>query len=749
MKGSTFFAVANPLLGLWSKENNQQMKNKHLRMNGATRVMLLALLLCAAGMTKLQAQNITFADANVKTICVDNWDTDGDGELSYEEAAAVTDLGMVFRWNDDITSFNELQYFTGLSSIGRNAFNDCSNLISINIPNSVFYIRVCAFLDCTSLASIAFPNSLVCIDAYAFSNCSSLTSVIIPKNVTSLNYDSYHSSDPESLWGNPFCGCTSLEEIVVDPENSVFDSRNDCNAIIKGSTLITGCKNTVIPESVNEIGLEAFLSCSSLTSITIPNAVTTIGKNSFNGCTGLTFITIPTSVTSIGNYAFMDCTSLETVTLLSPSVTTLYSGSAFSNTSVDLVIYVPYEAIEDYKTAGNWSFYESKIKGWQQKSVTGYGEGNDKWAFIASPLTENLAPTAIENMIPSNDNYDLYRFNQSAAMEWENYKVHTQDFVLENGRGYLYASQEDVNIVFKGEFNEDDSKEVSLTYDAGKPLAGWNLVGNPFPVSAYADRSYYVMNTDGTGIDPTPVSVETAIEPCTGVMVKATATGQSVTFTKETRQTPNNGLLQIAVVRNERKGNVSEDKAIVSFNEGDALEKFVFNNESAQLYIPQGDGEYAIAYAEKQGELPLNFKVTKDGSYMLTINPEAVEMEYLHLIDNMTGADVDLLQTPQYTFAAKTTDYASRFKLVFSTNGPSTGSGTDGSETFAYYDGSEWVVSNEGEATLQVVDALGRIVSNKTINGNAMMSSEGLNAGVYVMRLMKGENVKTQKIVVR
>ena len=413
-------------------------------MNGATRVMLLALLLCAAGMTTLQAQSITFADANVKTICVDNWDTNDDGELSYQEAAAVTDLGTVFRWNDDITSFDELQYFTGLSSIGRYAFDDCSNLISITIPNSVSVIGVCAFQDCTSLASITFPNSLVSIDAYAFSNCSSLTSVFIPKEVNSLNYNSYHASDPESLWGNPFYGCTSLEEIVVDPENSTFDSRNDCNAIIKGSTLITGCKNTIIPESVDEIGLEAFTSCSSLTSITIPNAVTTIGKNSFDGCTGLTSITIPASVTSIGNYAFRDCTSLETVTILSPSVTTLYSGDAFSNTSVDLVIYVPYEAIEDYKTASNWSFYESKIKGWLQKSVTGYGTSteSDHWVFIASPVTGSIAPSTVENLVadPTTE-YDLYRFNQSANKEWENYKnpTHSAGFILENGKGYLYA----------------------------------------------------------------------------------------------------------------------------------------------------------------------------------------------------------------------------------------------------------------------------------------------------------------------
>ena len=721
----------------------KKMKIKRLRMNLVARAVLFVPLLSVVGMVKLQAQNITFADANVKTICVDNWDANGDGELSYEEAAAVTDLGTVFRWNDDITSFDELQYFTGLSSIGRYAFDDCSNLISITIPNSVLVIGVCAFQDCTSLASIVFPNSLVSIDAYAFSNCSSLTSVFIPKDVHSLNYNSYHSSDPESWWGNPFYGCTSLEEIVVDPENSTFDSRNDCNAIIKGSTLITGCKNTIIPESVDEIGIEAFLSCSSLTSITIPNAVTTIGKNSFNGCTGLTSITIPASVTSIGNYAFMDCTGLETVTILSPSVTTLYSGNAFSNTSVDLVIYVPYEAIEDYKTTSNWSFYESKIKGWLQKPVTGYGTSteSDKWAFIASPLSANTAPTAtaIEGLIAATaTEYDLYRFNQDAnGLEWQNYKAHTGDFVFENGQGYLYASKADANIMFKGDFNEGTSMDVDLDYTEGKPLAGWNLVGNPFPYPTTVSKSYYVMNTEGTGLEPTALSSGTSIEACTGVVVKATAMGQKVTFTKPSKTTKeNNGLLYIDLV--------NEDKVIVSFNDGDELGKYYFGEQNANIYIPKNGKEYAIAYCDKQGEMPLNFKAAKNGEYTITVGPENVELNYLHLIDNMTGADVDLLASPEYTFTAKTSDYASRLRLVFSATGIEE---YDAENGFAYFNGSEWVVANGENATLQVVDLMGRIVYCTDVARN--VSTSGMPAGVYVLRLVNGNNVKVQKVVVR
>jgi len=121
-------------------------------------------------------------------------------------------------------------------------------------------------------------------------------------------------------------------------------------------------------------------------------------------------------------------------------------------------------------------------------------------------------------------------------------------------------------------------------------------------------------------------------------------------------------------------------------------------------------------------------------------------MGYLHLIDNMTGADIDLLANPSYSFEAKTTDYESRFRLVFAANnedGVSTGS-----TTFAFFSNGSWIINNEGEATLQVIDLNGRILSSETINGSV---STSLNAttGIYMMRLINGDNVKTQKVVVR
>ena len=207
---------------------------------------------------------ITFADANVKTICLQNWDTNGDYELAFSEAAAVTDLGAVFRGNTDITSFNELQYFTGLTRIGYAAFSGCSSLTSITIPKSV-----------TTIEEVDEMMTLSSIET------------LIPKF---------------------FFGCSSLTEIIVEEGNPVYDSRDNCNAIIVTSTntLLCGCKNTVIPNSVNTIGKGAFYGCTNLTSVTIPNSVTSIERGAFLDCTGLTSLFISKSVRSIAGSGFVN-----------------------------------------------------------------------------------------------------------------------------------------------------------------------------------------------------------------------------------------------------------------------------------------------------------------------------------------------------------------------------------------------------------------------------------------------------------
>ena len=189
-----------------------------------------------------------------------------------------------------------------VTKIGFQALSCCYQLLSITIPNSVTSIGPNAFFACHNLTSITIPNSVRSIGEDAFFSCTDLTSITIPNSVTSIG---------ERVFG----WCNNLTSIIVDKNNPIYDSRNNCNAIIetKTNTLIAGCKNTVIPNSVISIGSNVFSLCKNLTSITIPNSVTSIGEKAFSRCTDLTSITIPNSVRSIGEEAFSGCDDLTSI----------------------------------------------------------------------------------------------------------------------------------------------------------------------------------------------------------------------------------------------------------------------------------------------------------------------------------------------------------------------------------------------------------------------------------------------------
>jgi hypothetical protein len=290
-----------------------------------------------------------------------------------------------------------------------------------------------------------------------------------------------------------------------------------------------------------------------------------------------------------------------------------------------------------------------------------------------------------------------------------------------------------------------------LSYTAGNQFAGWNLVGNPFLVEAYLKnvQNYYrLQDVLEGGVWTSKLIAETGttpLDPMQGVFVQTDQT-RWLEMVKEQPVTNNNqGLLDITVSQSTERGNSTLDRAMVRFGEGGMLGKFSFGDGGTQLYIPQGSKDYAVVSTAMQGEVPVNFKASRSGSYTISVEATNAEMEYLHLIDNLTGADVDLLVEPSYTFESHTTDYASRFRLVFSSVSDDA---DDDNETFAYYNGSEWVIANTGRATLQVVDVMGRILNSETIDGNATAHING-TPGVYMMRLINGEKVMVQKVVVR
>ena len=221
-----------------------------------------------------------------------------------------------------------------VKSIGRGAFIDCPNLSVVSIPNSVTHIGTGAF------------------------SFSGLTYIKIPKSVISID-------------SNAFSGCRRLHTIIVDDDNRVYDSRNNCNAIIETSSgrLVVGCMGTVIPDGVKAIGNDAFSGCD-CTSISIPNSVKTIEQSAFSGCKGLTSISIPNSVDSISRYCFSGCSKLATVNI--PDNVTSIGASAFSNCQALDSVVIPkgVRIIEDGTFSGCRTLSSVLIP----QSVTAIGE---------------------------------------------------------------------------------------------------------------------------------------------------------------------------------------------------------------------------------------------------------------------------------------------------------------------------------------------------------------------------------------
>ncbi len=264
--------------------------------------------------------NITFADANAKSLCVANWDTNADGELSYGEAAAVTTLGEVFKNNSDILVFDELQYFTGLTTINEGAFYHCKKLTSAILPQSVTAIGKNAFSNCDLLRQLALPAGLSSIGEEAFYS-SGIRSIVIPGGVNTIS-------------GSAFRQCLELQNIELN-------------------------------EGVIYIDIYAFRGCNKLQTVKLPKSLLSIESHAFYGCKTLQTITLPENVAFIGYEAFDECETLASVYCKAekyPSIgTTPYSSNRVFIHNENLKIYVPATSVDDYKTANLWKDYADKI----------------------------------------------------------------------------------------------------------------------------------------------------------------------------------------------------------------------------------------------------------------------------------------------------------------------------------------------------------------------------------------------------
>ncbi len=392
-----------------------------------------------------------------------------------------------------------------------------------------------------------------------------------------------------------------------------------------------------------------------------------------------------------------------------------------------------------------------------KKHINGYtnyeGQGNGGYYLIANPITSNYTPTEANGFLAGN--YDLYSWDYTNADEWRNYEANTFSILNSgsyNSYGYLYANENGTDLTFTGTIKSATaslSRSCSATTSTSYDFPGLFLLGNSFVCDAYLAAGSatgnalpcYKMNEAGDGY--TAVAAGEAIAPLEGVFFQASSEegGFSgyvyVTTTEPTVQSK--GQLNM----NLRSNNKQLDNAIVVFGKNQSLGKVSFRANSSKVYMPQDGKDFAIVSTESSvGEMPVNFKAENNGTYTLSFNADEVSFAYLHLIDNMTGNETDLLANPSYTFEASSTDYESRFKLVFATGNNSN------EDNFAYYSNGNWVINNEGLATLQVVDVNGRILKSESINGCANINVNAA-AGIYMIRLVNGDNVKVQKVVVR
>lgn len=232
--------------------------------------------------------NIVFADPAAKYACVAKFDTNGDGEVSYEEAEAATSFSGLFDNWKGVVSFEEIRYFKNVHSLSR-VFSDCNKLVSITIPENITELGAYAFSGCSSLTSVVLPSILNAIPNNTFQNCTKLSSICLPSSVTSVGQYA-------------FDGCSSLKTIILPPEVISVENYTfrNCSAL----------SSIDIPSSVTSIGQYAFYGCSSLKSIDLPSALKAIGAYAFFGCSSITQVVIPDEVTSLGSYVFSGCSQM-------------------------------------------------------------------------------------------------------------------------------------------------------------------------------------------------------------------------------------------------------------------------------------------------------------------------------------------------------------------------------------------------------------------------------------------------------
>lgn len=394
-----------------------------------------------------------------------------------------------------------------------------------------------------------------------------------------------------------------------------------------------------------------------------------------------------------------------------------------------------------------------------KKDFSPYTTDTDGWYTISAPIAA-LPITANTTLTDASGNFDLYRLDETDAV-WQNFKDEANGFTtLELGRGYLYAHNTEVsNKQMSGELNCTNTN-CSITY-TGLGMKGWNLIGNPFTHNIYKgagaaiddenlSSGYYVLDNSGAWEVKT---FEDPIKPLQGVLVQnnnsdvpfslsidntfALATNESGLSSKGSYN-----RIELSVT----DGNVA-DKAYIYLGKGKGLEKREnIDTQHPALYVRYNDADYAIAHVDANAKtIPLGFKCQGKSTFKISAKHDA-NLSYLHLIDNLTGTDTDLLENNSYSFNTAENEYEMRFSLVFK-KGDSVQELDN--ESFVYVNGNkELVFVNLGEQIQgQIINILGQVHSSFSTD-DGPISISNLNSGIYLIRIVDGGKTITQKIVV-
>ena len=372
---------------------------------------------------------------------------------------------------------------------------------------------------------------------------------------------------------------------------------------------------------------------------------------------------------------------------------------------------------------------------WNENNKTG-------WQFIASPFTD----ADVSAFIPDEDRYELYKYDGGKDYEWINHKGENfEETSFVSGRAYLASYETLEKATFSGTFNNAKSHSWDLSYNAEKPLANFHLVGNPFTFDMDIAKATFTNLANGVAV-VTPAGgydySQTTIPVGDGFFVKATGENPSLSYNHNAsvtrRGSESNNSLNITAT-----GNAGKDNVVINFagkSEGfDKLQNF--NDAIATVYVAEDGKNYGIYNCDADvQEVALSFNANKMGNYTISIEPNG-KFQTVTLVDRFTGVETNML-VEDYNFTAMSSDNHNRFVVRFA-NGQES---TDDSH-FVYQSGEELILNIQGD--VQIVDVLGRVVYNgEAMNDINRINVSSFNSGAYMVRVMNGNDVKVEKVVI-